>query len=299
MRSLRNFTLKRTRVGVTVSAHMAWGCYSHICSRRFSQGLHIRRWCIQFHAFVCFIKCFEGLEAHGEYAMRYKTKGFLSSVSFLGTVVLLVFCCMAMGSCSNDDEKDIAGGGGTDLPEAAQNFVGLWEFTFTINRPGHFLFLPNGRGRVEPYTSGIVAGQDDMNGYWAYDAEESILSTTLNYQFNITLSTPDAWAGYRIGSGSECKAKKLDDPRKFLSMYWEMVGWNDESMNLPSSLSCYFSDINMDSQKITASYTLGGRYEGTIEISGYSSDAPQLTINNNHSSLDYFKAGTYSGTFVD
>ena len=28
----------------------AWGCYSHICSRRFSQGLYIKKCGIQFHA---------------------------------------------------------------------------------------------------------------------------------------------------------------------------------------------------------------------------------------------------------
>lgn len=232
--------------------------------------------------------------------MCYKMKVYLPSLLLGGIAFLFMFCCITMMSCSNDEDKEIIGGDtGTELSEAAQNFVGLWEYTFTINRPGYFLFLSNGRGRVEPYSSGIVAGQDDMNGYWTYDSEERILSTTLNYQFNITLSTSDAWAGYRIDSGSECKANKLDNPRKYLSMYWEMVEWDDESMNLPSSLSCYFSDITIDSQKITASYTLGGRYEGTIEISGYSSDAPQLTIDNNHSSLDYFMAGTYRGTFVN
>lgn len=33
-----------------VSTHIAWGCYSHICLLRFSQGLSVRRWHIQFHA---------------------------------------------------------------------------------------------------------------------------------------------------------------------------------------------------------------------------------------------------------
>ena len=35
-----------------VSAHLAWGCYFHICLRGFSQGLHFRTWIIRFHASV-------------------------------------------------------------------------------------------------------------------------------------------------------------------------------------------------------------------------------------------------------
>ena len=33
-----------------VSTHMAWGCYSHICFQRFSQGLYIRTCGIRLHA---------------------------------------------------------------------------------------------------------------------------------------------------------------------------------------------------------------------------------------------------------
>ena len=39
-----------TRKVVIVSTHIAWGCYSHICHKRFSQGLYIKMWSIQFHA---------------------------------------------------------------------------------------------------------------------------------------------------------------------------------------------------------------------------------------------------------
>ena len=39
-----------TRKVVMVSTHIAWGCYSHICHKRFSQGLYIKTWSIQFHA---------------------------------------------------------------------------------------------------------------------------------------------------------------------------------------------------------------------------------------------------------
>lgn len=39
-----------TRKVVIVSTHIAWGCYSHICHKRFSQGLYIKTWSIQFHA---------------------------------------------------------------------------------------------------------------------------------------------------------------------------------------------------------------------------------------------------------
>lgn len=187
----------------------------------------------------------------------------------------------------------------TDLSASQQNFVGLWEYTFTINRPGHFLFLSNGRGRVEPYTSGIVSGQDNMNGYWTYDTEKQILSTTMNYQFNITLSVQDAWAGYRIGTDSECKGKRLDNPDKYLSMYLEMVEWENEPTNLPSSYTCIYSDITIEKQNIKASYNISNSYKGTIKISGYSSENPQLTISNNHPSFKYFKSGTYKGTFAD
>lgn len=40
-----------TRKVVIVSTHNAWGCYSHICHKWFSQGQYIRTWSIQFHAF--------------------------------------------------------------------------------------------------------------------------------------------------------------------------------------------------------------------------------------------------------
>ena len=51
VRSLRNFKKvnKRGRNGLHA---YAWGCYSHIYSQRFSQGLYIRKCGIQFHAFA-------------------------------------------------------------------------------------------------------------------------------------------------------------------------------------------------------------------------------------------------------
>lgn len=204
-------------------------------------------------------------------------------------------------SSDTDDTEESSGTNDseTDLSASQQNFVGLWEYTFTINRPGHFLFLSNGRGRVEPYSSGIVAGQDNMNGYWTYDTEKKILSTTMNYQFNITLSVPDAWAGYRIDTNSECKGKRLDNPDKYLAMYLEMVEWEGQPTNLPSSYTCSYTGIMIDEQNIKSSYTISRNYKGTIEISGYSSESPQLTISNNHPAFEYFKSGIYKGTFVD
>ena len=92
-------------------------------------------------------------------------------------------------SSDTDDTEESSGTNDseTDLSASQQNFVGLWEYTFTINRPGHFLFLSNGRGRVEPYSSGIVAGQDNMNGYWTYDTEKKdfINYDELSVQYHI------------------------------------------------------------------------------------------------------------------
>lgn len=39
-----------TRKVVIVSTHIAWGCYSHICHKWFSQGQYIKTWSIQLHA---------------------------------------------------------------------------------------------------------------------------------------------------------------------------------------------------------------------------------------------------------
>lgn len=41
-----------TRKVVMVSTHIAWGCYSHICHKRFSQGQYIKTWSITVPRFL-------------------------------------------------------------------------------------------------------------------------------------------------------------------------------------------------------------------------------------------------------
>lgn len=49
IRSLRNFKKKGNKRGRSGLHAYAWGCYSHICFQRFSQGLYTKRWRIRSH----------------------------------------------------------------------------------------------------------------------------------------------------------------------------------------------------------------------------------------------------------
>lgn len=112
----------------------------------------------------------------------------LSSIYFIGN------CIVACSSDSNDDIQTPE----NNLPEASKAFVGYWEDNSSTIKAVDFLFYADGTGKMwNDYNSVLT------EGYWTFNETTSILATTMNsWQFEVTLSNADAWAGISLGSAT-------------------------------------------------------------------------------------------------
>ena len=88
-----------------------------------------------------------------------------------------------------------------NLADEAKAFVGYWENQ--IKKGYDWLFLGDGVCKANKYSTD--PGEAGTVGYWSYDTETGILATTIaSWQWYITLSNSEAWAGISVSSETSC-----------------------------------------------------------------------------------------------
>jgi hypothetical protein len=152
-----------------------------------------------------------------------KTKLF----AFIFTLFAATWCfsCSSGGSEEDPTEENTVD---DNLPTEANMFVGYW-----INQTykgGDFIFFSDGICYMYPFNSD---GRED--GYWNFDSSTKILATTTsNWQWQVTLSNSDAWAGVSLGSGSAQTFKKSEDKMALFKKLLEKTTWKESTDSILS-----------------------------------------------------------------
>ncbi len=141
---------------------------------------------------------------------------------YFAFLMLLGCAPMALTSCGGDDDEPdkTVGVEDSNLPEGAEQFVGLW-----LNQGGRgydFFFFQDGTATA--YDRGTL--YVESTGKWSFNKETSILATTIGgWQWQVTLVDDEDWAGIAFDSGvtqSFSKATTLDEIKAILeSKHWE------------------------------------------------------------------------------
>lgn len=236
-----------------------------------------------------------------------KKKILYGTLKLAFAVFLLSLCVLNFTSCSDDEsiqqeqeqEKNEENESENNLSEKAQKFVGCWSAQ--VSAYGHrFTFFPNGKAIRDSSSKGV----------WTFDEDSNILATTIeNWQFKITLSTNEAWAGYTLNTGRTVNASKQTD-NLFIEDYLLMTNWKNEEGNyfplkLNSSQSITYSNITLKDKEITMdfelSYTKNNRRlttNGNIIIENIYKESPKMTINSSIIDLTLpLMKGVYIGYF--
>lgn len=137
-------------------------------------------------------------------------------------------------SCSKDNENEPDGPEGNDiespidnLPEETQNFIGYWR-----GNPD-FIFYEDGTC-WKANEDGISSSQ---TGYWSYDPETKILSTTTTgyagvaYNFQITLSNEYSWSGLWLRREQTSKTYSKATDYALAGLMLGQLGWFVNSDN--------------------------------------------------------------------
>ncbi|MCD8235053.1 MAG: hypothetical protein LUD00_00035 [Prevotellaceae bacterium] len=146
----------------------------------------------------------------------------------LDFMLLLVFLLLAgtgFVSCSSDDDES-----GTEiehpednLPNEAKAFVGYWS---TSENAPDFVFFGDGVcWRLDEYA------KCQEKGYWTYDATTKILATTTSgWQWQVTLSNRDSWAGLSLNKSKTMSYNKKTRMYDYLNMILEEAStWEEMS----------------------------------------------------------------------
>ena len=147
-------------------------------------------------------------------------KSFLRKGTKVLTVVLLTTLGMQFVSCSksDDDSNQLE----NNLPDAAQAFVGYWTTT-GYNGTSGFVFFPNGTC-WKTYYAGCSA-----EGFWTYNESTMILATTIeDYQWQITLSNSESWAGIYIAPNKAVSFSRSSDVEYRSLLFTEYSTWSDK-----------------------------------------------------------------------
>lgn len=131
------------------------------------------------------------------------------------TTVIVTLVCVCFVSCGSDDDNVLSKDGDEvhspedNLPDAARTFVGYWRNSLdNLTTSSDFVFYAD--GICERYSSdgGTYQGQ----GYWTFNENTNILATTTaNWQWTVTLSNSEAWAGVSLGSSKTQTFYRDDD----------------------------------------------------------------------------------------
>jgi hypothetical protein len=222
-------------------------------------------------------------------------------------VFLLSFCMLNLTSCGDDEtiqqeqekEKNEENELENNLSEKAQKFVGCW-YARVSAYDHYFTFFPNGKAIRDSQSKGV----------WTFNEDSDILATTIeNWQFKITLSTNEAWAGHTLNTGRTVNASKRGDDL-FVRDYLLITNWKNEEGNysplkLNSSQNITYSNIILKDKEITMDFKLSYiknslrlTTNGNIIISNIYEESPKMTINSSIIDSTYpFMKGEYIGYF--
>ena len=100
---------------------------------------------------------------------------------------------------SSSEDEVVSTSPEDNLADEAKAFVGYWENQRT--KGYDWLFLGDGVCKAHLYSKS--PGEAGTVGYWSYDTETGILATTIGgWQWYVTLSNSEAWAGVSVESES-------------------------------------------------------------------------------------------------
>lgn len=180
----------------------------------------------------------------------------MKTFNFLWMALIASMLCLSLNSCGGDDdgkpEDETTNGGSStpedNLPEASKAFVGYWISSFSDNSHAtysNWIFYVNGTCQQRYYYIGSFSNYTD--GYWTYNPKTSILATTANaWQWQITLSNYDSWAGITT-SGKSQSYNKASNYKYFyecLSTYKWKTDTNEISESLYQFLSSFYPSNN-------------------------------------------------------
>lgn len=176
------------------------------------------------------------------------------------TALFALFMCVNLVSCSNDDEGVVPENPTSpedNLPEEARAFVGCWIKNDGTIVAGDFIFWGDGTCWMRPANS----YRSTIYGYWAYNPETKILATTTNnWQWEVTLSNSEVWAGVSIASQKTLSFNKASNESFFRWVLGTKTWKNDEDVYL--NYSGYNSSLGWRN-KVTGYYYSG---EGDFKI---------------------------------
>jgi len=156
---------------------------------------------------------------------------------FLTYLIAIVSIFIVSCGGSNDSPESVSPTTPEDnLPDSSKKFVGYWHNSSTLLSSCDFAFYPN--GKCSRFSTSEENHQDD--GYWTFNEKTNILSTTTGgWQWEITLSNTDSWAGVTLGSSNKAQSYTRDNLR-FVRASINNTSWkyNDLSMRFGSNFYC-------------------------------------------------------------
>lgn len=145
-------------------------------------------------------------------------------------ILMASFVSVNLVSCGDDDENrpQKVENPEDNLPESSRKFIGYWVCS---SDAVDFIFYPNGTCKSYYY------GFEKSAGYWTFNAGTNILSTTIgSWQWEVTLSNDESWAGISLGTGKALSYKKDDIAYVlyYIQSYIENTTWegNGKTFNL-------------------------------------------------------------------
>jgi hypothetical protein len=169
-------------------------------------------------------------------------------------------CCFSCSSGDSDEDSIENNAVEDNLPTETKMFVGYWMNETNTTKGGNFIFFSDGNCFMYPLNE-----DGRVDGYWTYDSSTKILATTTNlWQWQVTLSNSDAWAGVSLGSSSVQTFKKNNDKKAFFEKLLENSSWI--SSNDSVSIGNYRSIASGYSDRKGFSYVSGWSLSGSLDF---------------------------------
>lgn len=231
------------------------------------------------------------------------------------TLMMVSMLSIGFISCGGDDDEAPGGNEQVEspednLPESSKGFVGYWRNSQdNLVTSNDFVFFGDGScDRYNTYNGRFLDG-----GYWTFNDITKILATTVGeWQWEVTLSNSETWAGLSLGS-AKTQTFKRDDSRYALAYLrntvWEYdtlttmtldycdmhdisISFNSDDYEslkkmykYPLSRYMYITDASISKSNIIAKYTIRDSYEfhyigGSQETRTRDIDTGTITIKN-------------------
>lgn len=131
-------------------------------------------------------------------------------------LLFTLFFILGFYSCSTDSNES-----GFNLPNETKAFIGLWKSTESKT----LVFFEDGTCWYYDYR---VSSTDRNEGTWAYDPSTKILATTLNQQWQVTLSNNNNWVGNDINNHASYTFKKVNDSIEVYKTILPATTWSNK-----------------------------------------------------------------------